>query len=51
MKDNIIKVRVTTDDKETIVQQAKRNGLDVSTYIRFLLENDRQNKGGLICKQ
>lgn len=40
MKNTIIKVRCTEEDKETYNKIAKLNGLDLSSYVRFLLNKE-----------
>jgi uncharacterized protein (DUF1778 family) len=35
-KEEVIRLRVTTEQKEAMVEAAKKQGLDISAWLRFL---------------
>ncbi len=43
-KNTRLQVRMSLEELEELKEQAEYNGFDVSTYIRYLIENDV--KGG-----
>lgn len=41
-KDNLIKLRITSEEKKQVVKQAERNGLNLSEYMRQLAIKDAE---------
>jgi predicted DNA binding CopG/RHH family protein len=45
MRDDIIRLRVSQEEKAIVKQEAKKTGLSISSFIRFLINNWNNRRG------